>query len=1751
MYESRLSVPNQNSPGTAISSPIASGGAGVFFEQHVDALFLALLLVRGFPPIIKDCQINAVQFQAEVDGWHTDDVLVSGQMGDGTQRRMAAQIKRKFIISTANEDCVKAILDFWDDFTDSERFNRRVDKLVLIVLRGTDTLLSNFNSLLDCARSAPDAAKFQERLAAPRYLSTTSRQQAASIRSIVDKRGPISVEDFWEFLKVLHILSFDLNTATSQNEAWIKLLLAQTSKGPEPASLAEASWRELLELVSEGMPRGARFTRDDLPSSLRIRHSEVPSIFRASMTALTDHTNTTLFGIRTNIAHKVVLPRDQQVMEALAALDTSQILLISGEPGSGKSVVAKLIVEAIQQDEFYLEFRAEEFATSHIDNTFAFADTTGERFFAMLAGQDTKTILIDSIERLLEASVRDAFSDILRLLQRDHSLRLILTCRDYSLETVKSSFLEAVGLSYKALVIPPLTDDDLSFVASSIPELRHPLELPVLKELLKLPYYLDLASRVDWMLGSPPDSEREFRLRCWNDVVRRNDQSGEGMPTHREQAFIDIAVQRARELRPYIRANSPNIQALERLKQDGLVAEQADLPSLVAPAHDVLEDWAIIRWLDGIYATDEGSIAAISAAVGAAPAIRRSYRKWLGELLFSAPTNAKTLVEEALKGGEVEAYFRDDTLIAMLLSPCSHPFLEECVEELCADGGVLLARIIHLLRVACKIPALPFPVDSQISHAFFEPVGNAWVPILRIIDQHYSRVSNSSNPLILGLLEDWVGVLGLPKGGEGFIAAGRIAFRLLENAPRSSHNGFTQRLFNVIARIPGANRHAFRELLDRGCRAGRDDPIAAEFTQFILSGNACGQACREFPDEMVRLTIAYSCLNEPPRDSYSDSPSDMEGFFGLRPHTDFHFFPASAWRGPFLPLLQSHPNAGLNLILDLVNHAGSWYGEERFPRFRLESAEEITLLLPDETIVNQWSNQRLWQAYRCTSVAPDLLECALMALESWLLQHCKSEEFNAESWLLAILRRSNNVMLTAVVASICIAFSEKAGAAAIALLKSEEVIWMDRNRMVADQTQTTISDAFPLSPPDHKLYESERKTADGLEHRRRDIEDMALRLQFTPQRDAVWKLLDAHQRALPPLDLQERRHQLWRLSLHRMDIRGYAPVNEVNVASNDGGSAEEHEPSNENQGSEDTYFVPSRIEGDIQEIITQNAERQVDLNEDLSLLNWGYSTMFSRSGTTADPAFWQEMLEKSQQRLLDLREPEGYARGGPSFIAAACIRDHWVDMDEGNRRWCIGLLIGEVKRHCNVDDRSIYRASSTSLDSDRAAAYVLPRAMIDESSGTLNQDVFEAVATALTHSVVEVAQYAAQGVGFYSQGIWDDLAYQYAAALAKGAMIHAEMDAAQREKPYNEWRDWHAIEREADGAAREFAINRGLDPNSELEQLDLNETQGQLAARKILYILSNSTTGVLSKRFHRLIAESLVRSWKSEEDYSSRRTRHFEYEYACREQLSNFALRSTPVDALHICEPFLDGVNTNPKEAAELLDSITYRANDISHAPTYWNIWQAFADKCVRAPWTQRISSQYPKGIELIRALFLNIAWKPEATHWPFLDNNSRRLDSLLKTLPHATQVLAAYTKFLFNIGEKSLPAAFISVEYCLRNGDSVAILSNADSKFVLERLLRVFVYGKPLTLKSDPSLRSAVLFILDELVEAVKRRVEESQITACRSEPFGPCLVVCRRGFRRVYFTSLLAGLSAVSTSASAPFRLPACPASRLSFMR
>ena len=240
-------------------------------------------------------------------------------------------------------------------------------------------------------------------------------------------------------------------------------------------------------------------------------------------------------------------------------------------------------------------------------------------------------------------------------------------------------------------------------------------------------------------------------------------------------------------------------------------------------------------------------------------------------------------------------------------------------------------------------------------------------------------------------------------------------------------------------------------------------------------------------------------------------------------------FQRAPFGGPFFALIQHHPRRGADFIIWLLNHSTEWYAHHRDPRGIVEPPWQIEVWLPGGASVTQWCNQRLWQLYRGTSVGPYVLQCALMALERWLLELCVSHPEVAERWLLHILRTSTSGATTAVVASVATAYPHVAGDAAVALIACRAFITLDHIRMRQEvQAPSGLLAAMPTARAADTLYTNERKEADALPHRRSDLESVAMNLQLGPHADRVREILDSHRRNMPPLDEQTEDDRLWR-----------------------------------------------------------------------------------------------------------------------------------------------------------------------------------------------------------------------------------------------------------------------------------------------------------------------------------------------------------------------------------------------------------------------------------------------------------------------------------------------------------------------------------------------------------------------------------------------------------------------------------------------
>ncbi len=1667
-----------------VSSPISTGGEGVFFEQHVAAYWLAQLLVRSIPPILTDRGVTEVHFQTEHLGFNTDDFLIVCARAGAPAARLVGQVKRSFTISAADDECKKAIGDFWNDFKKADPFNPEHDRLVLVTLRGTNTLLENFVGLLDCARGAADGEEFQRRLSLDGFISKKSIHQCNELCKIVSglEGTLVTAKDLWPILCVLHVLSLDLHTSTHQTEAHIKTLLALKSTDPDPVASATAAWDTLLVRASEAGPAARSLRRADLPTALVQAYGEVGANEQRVLTALKNHTEFVLRKILTTIGSAFHLRRAGIVQKVLAAIEAKQVVLITGPAGSGKSVIGKEAVSFLSREFFAFGFRVEEFAVAHIDETLHNSQipACATELQAILGAQSRKVLVIESVERLLEKPTRDAFSDLMTLAQSDDSLGIVMTCREYSVEQVQASFLRPAGIDHAVIEVPPLDDIELQKIQAVFPSLSVPLANPALREILRNPYFIDKALQIPWDAGRPlPESERDFRAVFWQQIVCADQNPADGMPRLREEALQEVAVRRARALSDYVPATGLNAAAIALLKQDSLVVSPESNALLVATAHDVLEDWAILQWIEEQHLTDETSFKALSSAIGPHPAVRRSYRKWVAELVDRDAPAADRLFSAAIVQADVPSQFRDDTLVSLLKAPSASEFLTRHKAELLADDHSILKRVIHLLRVACVTsPAWLADVRGH-SSILSVPEGTVWATVVGLVHRNIGSFEPEGAPLLLALIEDAVrSVSWWTPDIDGAEHVAGIAHWLLPQFDHYRAGDTRKRILKVIAKIPKADPARFEAVLRGQVREGRRrDPVAEEFRDILLAGLDGTHAARDLPDLLISVALdTFLATEEYLRAKpYSGSSIDVDLYFGIKEHLGHDFYPSSAFRGPWINMLTHHPMKGLEFLIQVFNHSAEWYAHPRL-RDRLEPAWEVELTFENGSTRKQWVNPRLWGLYRGIAVGPYVLQSLLMAFEKWLLDYAMSHPEGLDAVLLEVLQRSDSAALAAVVASVATAHPHRSGESLLVLLSVQDYIEIDRSRMAGEHQTSSLMGLFPTLR-ENKIYEEERKKSNALPHRKYDLEAAIANLQLGPLAPRVHAIIDKYIAALPPPDKRDKHDLRWQLALHRMDLRQY-DLAEDQPAPNETPVVDGEEPSKNY-----IRLEPKPPAPEVQELIDESTKGLGEMNARLSIYMWGLQ-IFKRDYGSADPAQWKEKLASAQGMDRAVEHPDN-SRNAPGFVAAVCVRDHWVEMSTEDKDWCIDVICSEISRQANQWG-TIDRLQRFSMLADRPCAFVVPLLVCKALTETQTPCVRQAFITALTHPIEEVRWYATWGI--------DEKLWAANPALALRAVNAVATEAALAD------RDWNTEEKmrydkrrtpESISAAAAADVRRRFWIEGEIAEdahvrFDINEIFGSEAHAKVLTILSRMANEPMAVAAHRRASEDLVECWNREHDRSpDRRDRSFDREEAISERIQQFVMRVSDVDAEQVLQPILEAVDRHPREVHNVIQGLTSCEDSNPNTPHYWFLWNLFAERVKRANWLAHLDREHPHGSEVLSTIFLTSWWKDNVRHWRSLEGHAYNVDALFDALPPVWIVLDSYVRFLYHIGEHSMPAAFVRIANALRRGYPADMLRVSNTVFMLEVLLQRHVYARPLELKRDPALREAFLYVLDVLVES------------------------------------------------------------------
>jgi energy-coupling factor transporter ATP-binding protein EcfA2 len=789
-----------------------------------------------------------------------------------------------------------------------------------------------------------------------------------------------------------------------------------------------------------------------------------------SMLKMRRHTESLLQEIQTSIVfneHKIELDRSQILQNLNKELEQKAILIISGEGGVGKTAVIKNLYKTLTDSTPFYMLRANEFEISNIDQLFGESNLVD---FIKAHNQDNhKIFVIDSAEKLMALSNTTPFKEFLSVMLQNE-WKILFTARSQYLLDINIHFIDNYQLTPSKFIINKLSKEELGNLSK-----EYNFIIPSDSKLLELitnPFYLN-----EYLRNHTDEANIgyiKFKELLWNKIIKKARPS-------REQCFLQVALKRANENQFYVTLDS---HELNSLVEDGILGYETAGYFIT---HDIYEEWALERIIQSEFIKKENNTTFLDR-IGDALAVRRSFRNWISEKLFIEAESVKGFIEELIEDEQIKSFWKDEVMISVLLSDYSDSFFSSFERFFLDKGLELLQRISFLLRISCK------EVDNHFfeqlglknidilaaQYIFTKPIGDGWRSVIKFVHKNLDEIGLENVNFILPIIYDWN-----EKFMEGGITkvSGLIALKYYQWIVKEKiyfhHDEDTkEKLLETILYGAFELKNELITIFDEVIANKEKDHRAPyyDLVEMLLTKMPTNiEVIKVLPEYVLQLADVFWFRTYDEFDMFH-SRLGVEEYFCIDERID-RYFPASAYQTPTYWLLKCAFPQTINFILHFTNKTVEAFSKSDFARNEVSTTEVCV----DDKSYKQYICDRLWNIYRGTQVAPNVLESMHMALEKYLLEVAKNIDPKIlEDWLLYLLKNTKSASITAVVVSVVLAYPEKTFNVAINLFKSKDLFFYDTHRMVLDQSaKLNYSIGYGLNY-DSKLYQDERIETCGV-----------------------------------------------------------------------------------------------------------------------------------------------------------------------------------------------------------------------------------------------------------------------------------------------------------------------------------------------------------------------------------------------------------------------------------------------------------------------------------------------------------------------------------------------------------------------------------------------------------------------------------------------------------------------------------------------
>lgn len=1653
--------------GTQVMSTVATGGGGGVFQARVGALYLANMLT-GLPTAfcVHGARVEELRFEARYKGAHTDDIYC--RLRDPKESWLQlVQCKRGLNATAGNTDFIDGLQGAWRDFLGIEKspFDRACDVLVLATIAPATAANQAAKRLCELARASADLAdylqKVNSKLFDKKHRETWEAFKTVSKETLTDK---YTEELVFQLLQRLRVDIHDLGTESSQELSLVQALL---SSG-QPGESGELVWDSLVSYVQEQGITVGTVTRTTWSQTAKEGLQAAVSRLTSSRglggvaERLTERALLQLSLISTSLPNGAHIPRGECVGHALSALNDRQLVIITGGPGVGKSAVVSKLASLLRESGPLFFFRADEL---DVPTLAAVQSLNGLQ--DPVLGIDTllrtgaPTVIIDSLERALEAQNPGALEELLALVRKNKSSRLCITTRSYALNGLYTNFL--YSFSSQVVDVPLLTDAEIATAAVASPLEEVVAKDAGVKEVLRTPYYLQLAFKYTAAgTALPSASGNDLRRALWTERIAASRGLSAAMRTRRLATFDQVCYLRTERFAQFVEA-PPDAEAVTSLLQDAVLAK--DEADRVAPAHDVLEDWSLFFRVEREVRLAERDWSALFKKLGSHAGMRRALRLWTAQRSAEGDDDAYALLEAALQPrSTIAQLWRDEIAIGLLRSER----VEDLVAKLGSNGtfssAALLQRLSHLLRVACKGPtsidyshlaADPANKELLARVGMAAPVGKAWDVMIGLVARAFPSLPLKAHSWVVQLAEDAVAHDDAwhkpsPRVADVFGMAEHYCWRDTDTWYRENSVG--KRFYELLCRCSGADPAKFKVFIDALVkRVSEDredrDVYAEERLEFLTNIKHCREPVY-FNAELVR-TAFWTLYTEPgPRTERHFGMAGWEVAMGLSQRATHAFFPPSVLQGPFRWLLLYSFAKSVRFVVELCNHAAVSFAKSH--------PEEVTVLPPEQSPngrahIHDW---RLWAAYRGHSVSSYVLNCALMALEERLLIEAKVQPEIVSDVLEFILKSGESSFTTGLVAGVLMAYPSLVTEKLLPLFNCPQFFADDIARYVGEASALAIHGGHDGLDDERQ---KERIASNRLQHRKQHLEMLVLQLQIIRPdlREGIFAILDKH---FGDLKHAKDVPDGWRMGLKRMDARGMKLGEPVG----------------------DGKFVPleiANLEPELKQVSDQAESRSQLMNRLAAVRLWAGAVTqptLTSSPEAADRfSSSSEVYEEFQSLLEELKGQEETLLLGMNDDLPCALIQRWPTDTSEALQWAKDYLLDVTSKRLD-NDAWVRRSPATG---ELRAKTLILLASVAPSHPKLPKSL----ANIITEPVWKVRRAGALAISEVLRPKQPLLAEILTTALAQYAeALDTTIGAARRRR-----RDFVEEARNATSKGLVVALTGG--------KLASRPSPRSLAAVKewtiALDAARSETPGTWRVQalttLARLMAdqEGKARVDRYDSDYVD-----FEARWEVGDLLaSELIVQST--DKTPIFETLDYCIEHGPELSERMLES-TLRGcmmQEYANADAFWRVWDRAAakvlpDESLRTR-SRRVFSKNEKPLAVL--LFQSIPWTKTFHDLPLLRNRPRFVANCLIAVGDSWHALEHLLALMAGVGRATaVPTALEQLRDAIAKAPA-DLFNDGSSLWDAETVCQAAVHEHRQALLRDVTLRQATLDVLDRLVDA------------------------------------------------------------------